>query len=83
MPRPSLHETAAFAKLQSLVASAPDLRQPETLNAGRIADGEATVEEMGWDMFRKLLAVASGEKTWAERWRLSNDLVLFNPAPIT
>jgi len=27
--------------------------------------------------------VASGEQTWAERWKLHNDLVLFNPAPIT
>jgi len=53
------------------------------VNAGRIADGEATVEEMGWEMFRALLDVASGKKTWAERWRLHNDLVLFNPAPIT
>ncbi|MDX2219144.1 MAG: galactarate dehydratase [Burkholderiales bacterium] len=53
------------------------------INAGRIADGEATVEEMGWEMFRTLLDVASGKKTWAERWRLHNDLVLFNPAPVT
>ena len=30
-----------------------------------------------------MLAVASGDKTWAERWGLHNDLVLFNPAPIT
>jgi len=27
--------------------------------------------------------VASGDKTWAEQWGLHNDLVLFNPAPIT
>lgn len=53
------------------------------VNAGRIADGEATVEDMGWEMFRTLLDVASGRKTWAEKWRLHNDLVLFNPAPIT
>jgi len=52
-------------------------------NAGRIADGECTVEEAGWALFRQLLAVASGEQTWAERWKLHNDLVLFNPAPIT
>jgi galactarate dehydratase len=53
------------------------------VNAGRIADGELTVEEMGWELFRTLLDVASGKKTWAEQWRLHNDLVLFNPAPIT
>jgi galactarate dehydratase len=34
-------------------------------------------------MFELMLAVASGRKTWAEHWGLKNDLVLFNPAPIT
>ena len=54
------------------------------VNAGRIADGTATIEEVGWELFRLMLDVASGRKqTWAERWRLHNALVLFNPAPIT
>jgi len=53
------------------------------LNAGRIADGEITIEEGGWALFRMLLAVASGQKTWAEHWKLHNALVLFNPAPVT
>ena len=54
------------------------------VNAGRIADGEASIEEMGWEMFRLLLDVASGrKKTWAEHWKLHNALVLFNPAPVT
>ncbi|MEY2619232.1 MAG: hypothetical protein RL522_2234 [Pseudomonadota bacterium] len=54
------------------------------LNAGRIADGEASIEDLGWEMFRYLLDVASGRrKTWAEHWRLHNALVLFNPAPVT
>ncbi len=54
------------------------------LNAGRIADGEATIEEMGWELFQLMLDVASGrQKTWAERWKLANALVLFNPAPVT
>ena len=53
------------------------------LNAGRIADGEITIEEAGWELFQMLLAVASGRKTWAEHWKLHNALVLFNPAPIT
>ncbi len=54
------------------------------LNAGRIADGEASIEEMGYEMFRLLLDVASGrKKTWAEHWKLHNALVLFNPAPVT
>ncbi|HEY7306555.1 MAG TPA: altronate dehydratase family protein [Bryobacteraceae bacterium] len=36
------------------------------INAGRIADGEATVEEVGKEIFDALLRTASGEKTHAE-----------------
>ena len=54
------------------------------VNAGRIADGEASVEDVGWELFHLLLDVASGRrKTWAEHWKLHNALVLFNPAPVT
>jgi galactarate dehydratase len=53
------------------------------LNAGRIADGEASIEQMGEALFELMLAAASGQRTWAERWALHNALVLFNPAPIT
>ncbi|SEB14912.1 galactarate dehydratase, partial [Variovorax sp. YR216] len=54
------------------------------VNAGRIADGEVTIEEVGWELFRLMLDVASGtKKTWAEQWKLHNALVLFNPAPVT
>lgn len=54
------------------------------VNAGRIADGDATIEDIGWEMFRLMLDVASGrKKTWAEQWKLHNALVLFNPAPVT
>ena len=54
------------------------------VNAGRIADGTATIEEVGWELFRLMLDVASGRKrTWAERHQLHNALVLFNPAPVT
>jgi galactarate dehydratase len=53
------------------------------VNAGRIADGEASIEDVGWELFRLMLAVASGRKTWSEQWKLHNALVLFNPAPVT
>jgi len=54
------------------------------VNAGRVADGEISIEEAGWELFRLLLDVASGrKKTWAEHWKLHNALVLFNPAPVT
>jgi galactarate dehydratase len=54
------------------------------VNAGRIADGSATIEDVGWELFHLMLDVASGrKKTWAEHWKLHNALVLFNPAPVT
>jgi galactarate dehydratase len=54
------------------------------VNAGQIATGEATIEDIGWELFHFILDVASGKKqTWAEQWGLENDLALFNPAPVT
>ena len=54
------------------------------VNAGTIADGSASIEDVGWELFHLMLDVASGRKqTWAERWKLHNALVLFNPAPVT
>ena len=56
----------------------------ESQHQGRIADGEASIEDVGWEMFKLMLDVASGrKKTWAEQWKLHNSLVLFNPAPVT
>ena len=53
------------------------------IDAGRIASEGASIEEVGWELFRLMLDVASGKKTWAEQWKLHNALVLFNPAPVT
>lgn len=54
------------------------------INAGTIADGDKTIEEVGMELFQLMLDVASGrKKTWAEHWKLHNALVLFNPAPVT
>ncbi|MDF2630357.1 MAG: garD [Symbiobacteriaceae bacterium] len=53
------------------------------LNAGGIVTGEATIEAVGWELFRLIIDVASGRKTWAEQWGLHNALTLFNPAPVT
>jgi len=53
------------------------------IDAGRIATGEASIEQLGWELFRLMLDVASGKKTWAEHWGLHNALTLFNPAPVT
>jgi len=54
------------------------------IDAGRIATGTATIEDVGWEIFRFVLDVASGrKKTWAEHWGLSNAMALFNPGPVT
>lgn len=54
------------------------------LDAGRIATGEASIEDVGWELFHLILDVASGKKlAAADRLGLHNDLVLFNPAPVT
>lgn len=54
------------------------------LDAGRIATGSVSIADVGWELFRLILEVASGrKKSAAEHLGLKNDLVLFNPAPIT
>ena len=54
------------------------------VNAGPIATGEATIQEIGTQLFNKIIAVASGkDQSFAEKYKLHNDLCIFNPAPIT
>jgi galactarate dehydratase len=54
------------------------------IDAGTIATGDATIEQVGMQIFELILDVASGRKeTWAEHWGLNNDLALFNPSPVT
>ncbi|WP_435927974.1 galactarate dehydratase [Dryocola sp. BD613] len=54
------------------------------INAGTIATGEATIEDVGWELFKLILDVASGrKKTFSDRWGLHNALAVFNPAPVT
>ena len=54
------------------------------VDAGQILSGRMTLEQMGWYIFQLYLDIASGRKqACAERLRLHNDLVLFNPAPVT
>jgi galactarate dehydratase len=65
----------------SLAERWPDLID---IDAGRIATGSATIEEVGWEIFQFILDVASGRKeTWADHWGLHNALAPFNPGPVT
>jgi galactarate dehydratase len=54
------------------------------IDAGTVATGDATIEEVGRQIFQMVLDVASGRKeTWADHWDLHNELALFNPGPVT
>jgi galactarate dehydratase len=54
------------------------------INAGPIATGEATIQEIGTQLFNEIIDVASGRKhCLAEKYKLHNDFTIFNPAPIT
>lgn len=54
------------------------------IDAGRIATGKASIADIGMELFQMILDVASGKKqTAADRLGLHNDIVLFNPGPVT
>jgi galactarate dehydratase len=54
------------------------------VDAGTIATGKATIEDVGWEIFHLILEVASGKKqTWSDKWGIHNSLALFNPGPVT
>ncbi len=54
------------------------------INAGTIATGEESIEDVGWKLFHFILDVASGrKKTFSDQWGLHNQLAVFNPAPVT
>jgi galactarate dehydratase len=70
-------------KVSSRTALAEKWHDLIDLDAGRIATGQATIEQTGEALFRLMLDVASGQKTWAEHWGLGNALSPFNPGPVT
>ncbi len=70
-------------KVSSSTALAEKWHDLIDIDAGRIATGQATIQDVGWELFHHLLDVASGKRTWAEHWGLGNALVPFNPAPVT
>ncbi|HEX4228108.1 MAG TPA: galactarate dehydratase [Bryobacteraceae bacterium] len=71
-------------KVSSRTALAEKWHDLIDIDAGRIATGESTITDVGWELFRFMLDVASGrKKTWAEHWGLGNALAPFNPGPVT
>jgi galactarate dehydratase len=75
---------APVIKVASRTPLAQRWRDLIDVDAGTIATGAATIEQVGWNLFETVLEVASGRKqTWADHWGLHNDLALFNPTPLT
>ncbi len=59
--------TIPVIKISSNTFTYDRMRDNMDINSGRIADGEAGVQEVGKEIFDLLLRVASGERTCAER----------------
>jgi galactarate dehydratase len=75
---------APVVKVSSRTALAERWSDLIDIDAGSIATGTASIEQVGEQIFRYILDVASGRKqTCADRWGLHNEFALFNPAPIT
>ncbi len=54
------------------------------ISAGKIATGEATIPQVGTEIFNEVLDVASGLKQpYSDQYGYHNDMCIFNPAPIT
>ena len=59
--------TIPVIKIASNSATYRRMRDNMDINAGRIADGEGTIREIGQEIFDMVLRVASGEHTCSER----------------
>ena len=71
-------------KVSSRTALAEKWHDLIDIDAGTIATGKASIEDVGWEIIRLMLDVASGRRqTWADRWGLHNALAPFNPGPVT
>ncbi len=54
------------------------------ISAGNVATGEATIAEVGAEIFNMILDVASGiREPYSDQYCFHNDMSFFNPAPIT
>ena len=59
--------TVPVLKIASNTYTFKRMRDNMDINAGAVADGDATVENIGRDIFDALLRIASGERTASER----------------
>ncbi len=57
---------APSIKLATNTSMYKRMNEDMDINCGRIVDGEATISEMGQEIFARILAIASGEKSKSE-----------------
>ena len=75
---------APVIKVSSRTELAEKWKNLIDIDAGKIATGTASIEDVGNEIFELILDIASGNKTaWADYWGIENALCLFNPAPVT
>jgi galactarate dehydratase len=75
---------APVIKVSSRTALAERWSDLIDIDAGTIATGAASIQQVGEAIFRFILDAASGRRqTCADHWGLHNEFALFNPAPIT
>ncbi len=75
---------APVIKVASRTALADRWSDLIDIDAGTIASGHQTIEQVGESIFQMILATASGQhQTCADHWGLHNEFALFNPSPIT
>ena len=73
---------APVIKVSSRTALADRWSDLIDVDAGRIATGEATIQQVGEQIFRLILEVASGRKqTWADHWGCTMNLHCLIPRP--
>ena len=61
--------TAPVIKISSNTALFEQLNEDMDFNAGELMDGKASFAQLNARLFKYMLAVASGKKTWSERWK--------------
>jgi altronate dehydratase len=59
--------TVPVLKIATNTGMFETMRDNMDLNAGKIIDGEMSIEQMGEEIFSRLLAIASGERTASEK----------------
>ena len=70
-----------LATRSELAEQWPDLID---VDAGRIARGACSLDDVAREILDCILDVASGRRRrWAEHWGLHNAFTIFNPAPVT